>query len=103
MIHSGTKQPGLSCPSNSAFIEAEKTLVDEKYHKTLEWCRSMARDQGIDAALQEYCADVLLIPCSSGNTSTRYFSYILTYLDPFHTARGWTYPCMTGRSFLVTQ
>jgi hypothetical protein len=38
--------------------------MDERYHEALEWCRSMARDQGIDAALQEYCVDVLVVPCS---------------------------------------
>jgi amidase len=53
---------------SSAFIEAEKTLMDEKYHQALEWCRSMARDQGIDAALQDYGVDVLVVPCSGRPT-----------------------------------
>jgi len=67
--------------------------MDEKYHAALEWCRSMARDQGIDAALQEHGVDVLVIPCSGGHTTMK---YTLICLTPFHTAKGWTYPCMAG-------
>ena len=77
--------------------------MDEKYHKALEWCRSMARDQGIDAALQEYCVDVLLVPCSGGDTITRCFLYFLAYVHPFHTAKGWTYPCMAGYPSLTSK
>jgi len=31
------------------------------------------------------------------------FSYDFTYLSPFHTAKGWTYPCMAGYPSLTSK
>jgi len=32
-----------------------------------------------------------------------FFSYVFTYLSPFHTAKGWTYPCMAGYPSLTSK
>ena len=71
------QQRGFLCLFSTALIEAENTLMDEQYYQALKWCRSVAREQGIDAALREHCVDVLVIPCSGWYTITQPFASLL--------------------------